>query len=71
MATAAVQNLIQESHANVHACVRHNVISSFESMTLFYGLIAFPNVDGNTILESHNLKALKKALNMLTAKLTL
>lgn len=62
MATAAVQNLIQEAHANVHACVRHNVISSFESMTLFYSLIAFSSVDGNTILE-----ALKKALNMLTA----
>lgn len=66
MATAAVQNLIQESHANVHACVRHNVISLFESMRLFffffYGLITFPKVDGNTLLESCNLKALNKKL---------
>lgn len=71
MATAAVQNLIQEAHANVHACVRHNVISSFESMALF--LIAsslFQNVDGNTILESPSKKK-KKALDVLTAELTL
>lgn len=65
MATAAMQNLIQEPHANVHACVRHNIISSFESMILFFFFYMvsslFQTLDGNTILESCNLKALRKS----------
>lgn len=55
MATAAVQNLIREAHANVHACVRHNVISPFESMTLFlfYALIAFSECGWQDVLSNH------------------
>lgn len=56
MATAAVQNLIQESNANVHACVRHNVISSFGINGIFFlWCHRFPCVGSNTILEPHYL----------------
>lgn len=51
MAAAGVQNLIQEPRASVYAAVGHNVISPFESMTLFSfffkGLMAFSGADGN------------------------
>lgn len=74
-AAAAVKNLIQDSRANVHTCVRHNIISSCESMTFFFFFTAlsllFPALDGNGIPESCNLEAVQKDLKMLTVALML